>query len=152
MHDPPLTCWPFVSGRFGTVAQKLMKLFFDVALATWPAAGVCCPSFSKPVCTRDGSRQSESCRSPEAVEEAAAVVAVLLDFDFFVEVVVAVAVSLEDATVEEAASLLEPESSPVSASVAPVAAIREFTSACVVHVMLVPALFTRGNAAQLYEK
>lgn len=24
LHDPPLTCWPLVRGKLGTVAQKLM--------------------------------------------------------------------------------------------------------------------------------
>lgn len=53
---------------------------------------------------------------PEAVEE----------LDFLVEVAVAVAFSLDDETVEDAASLLEPESSlvPVPEPVAPVAAMR----------------------------
>lgn len=41
LHDPSTTCFPFVKGKFGTVAQKLMKLFFDVADATWPSVGVC---------------------------------------------------------------------------------------------------------------
>ena len=39
-----------------------------------------------------------------------------------------------------------------SSSVAPVAAMRESTSDWVVHVTLVPALFTRGKAAHLWSQ
>ena len=138
-------------GRFGTVAQKLIKLFFDVALATWLAAGVCWPSFSKPVCTREESRQRESCKSVEVeVDEDAAEVAVaVLDFEFAEEDTASVAFAEE----EVEALLLDSEdeeSSPDPEPVAPVAAIRESTSDCVVHVILVPALFTRGSAAHLH--
>lgn len=38
LHEPPLTCDPFVRGKF-EVKQKLMKLSLDVRDATWPAAG-----------------------------------------------------------------------------------------------------------------
>lgn len=37
LHEPVLICVPFVRGRFD-VAQKLMKLFSEVADATWPAS------------------------------------------------------------------------------------------------------------------
>lgn len=37
LHDPFLTCVPFVRGR-STVAQKLMKLFEEVAEASSPAS------------------------------------------------------------------------------------------------------------------
>lgn len=36
LQDPVWICFPFVIGRFGTVRQKLMKLFVDVSEATWP--------------------------------------------------------------------------------------------------------------------
>ena len=39
LQEPVVICWPFVIGRLGTVAQKLMKLFVDVSEATWPASG-----------------------------------------------------------------------------------------------------------------
>jgi hypothetical protein len=55
LHEPPLICWPLVIG-FWTVAQKLMKLLTEVKEATWPAAGVSWPSFSKPVAITLGSR------------------------------------------------------------------------------------------------
>lgn len=68
-----------------------MKLFADVADATWFAAGVCCPSFSKPVCTREESRHKELCKSPllpeevdELVEDEAADVDVLVFEDVLV--------------------------------------------------------------------
>jgi len=56
LHDPVLICWPFVIGKFGTVAQKLMKLFVDVREATWPASGVAWPLFAKPLAMTEGSR------------------------------------------------------------------------------------------------
>ena len=59
LHDPVVIWVPFVSGRLGTVAQKLMKLFEDVSEGTWPAAGMSCPLFSNPVATRDERRVSE---------------------------------------------------------------------------------------------
>ena len=36
LHEPVVICLPLVIGRFGTVRQKLMKLFVDVSDATWP--------------------------------------------------------------------------------------------------------------------
>ena len=39
LHEPVVICCPFVIGLL-TVRQKLMKLFFDVSDATWPAVGV----------------------------------------------------------------------------------------------------------------
>lgn len=62
------------------------------------------------------------------------------------------AVSVAFAAEEVEARLLDSEdeeSAPDPESVAPVAAMRASTSDCVVHVMLVPALFTRGSAAHL---
>ena len=49
LHEPVLICWPLVIGSWGTVAQKLMKLFCDVADATWPAVALAWPLFAKPV-------------------------------------------------------------------------------------------------------
>ena len=40
LHEPVFICRPFVIGRLGTVAQKLMKLLEDVRDATWPASGL----------------------------------------------------------------------------------------------------------------
>lgn len=40
LQEPVLICCPFVMGRLGTVAQKLMKLFEDVREATCPAVGL----------------------------------------------------------------------------------------------------------------
>ena len=40
LHEPFLTCWPFVRGNCGTVAQKLMKLLEDVKEGTWPASAL----------------------------------------------------------------------------------------------------------------
>lgn len=56
------------------VAQKLMKLLLDVRDATWPAAGTCWPSFSKPFAMTEGSNVVEVCRFPPpfAVDLAAA--------------------------------------------------------------------------------
>ena len=34
LHEPVVICWPLVIGRLGTVRQKLMKLFDEVAEAT----------------------------------------------------------------------------------------------------------------------
>jgi len=34
LHEPVVICLPFVMGRLGTVAQKLMKLLVDVSEAT----------------------------------------------------------------------------------------------------------------------
>lgn len=39
LQEPVVICLPLVIGRLGTVRQKLMKLFFDVKEATWPAVG-----------------------------------------------------------------------------------------------------------------
>ena len=41
LHEPVLICVPFVRGRLD-VAQKLMKLFSEVAEATWPASASLC--------------------------------------------------------------------------------------------------------------
>ena len=61
---------------------------------------------------RDVSRHSEPCESPEVVEEAATpVVAVLLYFDFLLEVAVLVPASLDDGRAEGPALVLESESS-----------------------------------------
>lgn len=56
-----------------------------------------------------------------------------------------------DATGEEttAVPLAAADETPEDVELAPVAAIRCSRSACVVHVMLVPAELTRGRAAQL---
>lgn len=85
-------------GRLGTVKQKLMKLFDEVADATWPAVGTCWPSDSKPVAMTFGSRVSELWASPPAaaVEDAAATEAV----------------AVAAATLDEAASLLPPPKPP----------------------------------------
>ena len=40
LQEPVVICWPFVIGRLGTVAQKLMKLFDDVREGTWPAVAL----------------------------------------------------------------------------------------------------------------
>ena len=37
LHEPCLTCCPFVKGNL-TVAQKFMKLLLDVRDGTWPAS------------------------------------------------------------------------------------------------------------------
>ena len=66
LHEPSLICSPFVIFRFGTVAQKLMKLFVDVADATWPASGWSWPSFAKPVAMTELRRVSELWASPPA--------------------------------------------------------------------------------------
>src|SRR5882762_6609981 len=63
LHEPPLTCWPFVMGWF-VVAQKLIKLFDDVREATCPATFVAWPSCSKPLARTDGSRVKDVCGSP----------------------------------------------------------------------------------------
>ena len=34
LHEPVAICFPFVIGNWGTVRQKLMKLFVDVSDAT----------------------------------------------------------------------------------------------------------------------
>ena len=34
LHEPVLICLPLVMGRFGTVKQKLMKLFLEVSDGT----------------------------------------------------------------------------------------------------------------------
>lgn len=49
------------------MAQKLMKLLDEVAEATWFSAGVCCPSFSNPVCTSEESKHKEVW-SPDELE------------------------------------------------------------------------------------
>ena len=59
LHDPVVIWVLFMSGRLGTVAQKLMKLFEDVSEGTWPATGTFCPSFSNPVAMTDARRVSE---------------------------------------------------------------------------------------------
>ena len=64
LHEPVVICLPFVIGRLATVAQKLMKLFVDVADATWPAVGWSWPSFSKPVAMTLGSSVSDDWGSP----------------------------------------------------------------------------------------
>lgn len=51
-----------------------------------------------------------------------------------------------DAPLSEAGAELAPDPEPVIPPFAPVAAIRALASACVVQVILVPALLTRGNA------
>lgn len=56
LQEPVVICLPFVMGRLGTVAQKLMKLLLEVSEATWPASGTSCPLFSKPVARTEGSR------------------------------------------------------------------------------------------------
>ena len=48
LHEPVLTCWPFVMGSL-VVAQKLIKLFVDVNEADWPAVGVSWPLEANPV-------------------------------------------------------------------------------------------------------
>ena len=37
LQEPFMICLPFVKGRWGTVAQKLMKLLCDVSEATIPS-------------------------------------------------------------------------------------------------------------------
>jgi hypothetical protein len=59
LHEPVVICLPLVIGRFGTVRQKLTKLFDDVSDATWPAAGTSCPLFANPVAITLGSRVRE---------------------------------------------------------------------------------------------
>jgi len=51
-----------------------MKLLLEVRDATWPAAGTCWPSFSKPFAITAGSRVKEVCAFPPefAVDLAAA--------------------------------------------------------------------------------
>lgn len=88
-------------GRLGTVKQKLMKLFDEVADATWPAVGTCWPSDSKPVAMTFGSRVSElwgslSLPPAAAVEDAAATEAV----------------AVAAATLDDAASLFPPPKPP----------------------------------------
>ena len=66
LHEPVLICWPLVMGRFGTVAQKLMKLFVDVADATWPAVAFAWPFCAKPVAMTDWrSANRERGRTPD---------------------------------------------------------------------------------------
>lgn len=36
LQEPVVICLPSVIGRFGTVKQKLIKLFVEVSEATWP--------------------------------------------------------------------------------------------------------------------
>ena len=57
------SCRPFVIGRLGTVAQKLMKLFEDVSDGTCPASGWSWPSFSNPVAMTDWRRVNDDCAS-----------------------------------------------------------------------------------------
>ena len=60
LHEPVLICWPLVMGRLGTVAQKLMKLFVDVADATWPAVAFAWPFCAKPVAMTDWRSANEA--------------------------------------------------------------------------------------------
>jgi len=63
LHDPDVTCLPFVRGRLGTVAQKLIKLFPDVREATWPGSAWDWPSFRKPFAMTLGRRVNDFCGS-----------------------------------------------------------------------------------------
>lgn len=57
LHEPPASCFPFVSGR-PTSRQKLMKLLVEVREGLWPGAEISCPSWAKPGATTLGSRTS----------------------------------------------------------------------------------------------
>ena len=59
LHEPVLICWPFVIGRLGTVAQKLMKLFVEVSEATCPAVGWSWPSLANPVAITESRSVNE---------------------------------------------------------------------------------------------
>jgi hypothetical protein len=66
LQEPVVICLPLVRGSCGTVRQKLIKLFDEVADATCPAVGTSCPLFSKPTEITAGSRVREVCGSPPA--------------------------------------------------------------------------------------
>lgn len=55
LQDPVVICLPFVMGRFGTVKQKLMKLFVDVKDGTCPSVGTSWPLLANPEAITFGS-------------------------------------------------------------------------------------------------
>lgn len=59
LQEPVVICLPLVIGRFGTVAQKLMKLFPEVREATWPASATDWPLLRNPVARTDWLRVRE---------------------------------------------------------------------------------------------
>ena len=63
MHEADLSCRPSVSGRWGTVAQKLMKLFGEVSDGVWPGVGVLWPSFRKACEITDSRSVCDFCGS-----------------------------------------------------------------------------------------
>ena len=59
LHEPSMTCCPFVFCEPGNSRQKLMKLFVEVIEGSWPAVALALPSDANAVKTLDGSRVSD---------------------------------------------------------------------------------------------
>ena len=120
-------------GRLGTVAHQLMKLLVDVSEATSPASEVFAfrPFWEKFVAITEDRRVKEVWALLELVEP---------------EGDEAVGVAVDGGIVREGVTVALAGVVPL---VAPVAAMRVSTSVWVAQVILVPAEFTSGNAAQL---
>lgn len=140
-----------------------------------PSTYVCCPFSSKPVAITELSRVKDDCASvllppavlfPPAVPLDAPTLALGAGWKCIVSastgtfpISTRTAETLDAVADPEGAAALEGAATPDEAEVpadveldpevAPVAAMRAWTSDGVVQVMLVPALFTKGNAAQL---
>jgi hypothetical protein len=128
LHEPVVICWPFVIGRLGTVAQKLMKLFPEVKDATWPASWTAWPSFKNPVAITELRRVSEFWASGLSS------VAVLVLFEELVlfeppEALLIEAAELALAAAELVELAFEAAAEEEPASAAPVAPMREAISA-----------------------